>query len=64
MNMQRLSFAYYHLTSGWGGFLVFYALIAAFSLAGLKCGRGGFMNLHDLTQSTFRTLKVAATRFD
>jgi type IV secretory pathway TraG/TraD family ATPase VirD4 len=42
MNTQRLTSTYYDLTHGWHGFLLFYVLIAVFSLAGLKRGRAGF----------------------
>src|SRR5271166_3450003 len=41
MNTQRLVSEYYDLTHGWHGFLLFYILIAVFSLAGLKRGRAG-----------------------
>jgi type IV secretory pathway TraG/TraD family ATPase VirD4 len=39
MNTQRLTSAYYDWTHGWHGLLVFYVLIAVFSLAGLKRAR-------------------------
>jgi type IV secretory pathway TraG/TraD family ATPase VirD4 len=39
MNTQRLTSTYYDLTHGWHGLLIFYLLIAAFSLIGLKQGR-------------------------
>jgi phosphotransferase system glucose/maltose/N-acetylglucosamine-specific IIC component len=42
MNTQRFTSTYYDLTHGWHGFLLFYVLIAAFSLVGLKRGRAGF----------------------
>jgi type IV secretory pathway TraG/TraD family ATPase VirD4 len=41
MNTQRLTSTYYDLTHGWHGFLVFYVLIAIFSLAGLKRAHAG-----------------------
>ena len=41
MNTQRLTSTYYDLAHGWHGFLLFYVLIAVFSLAGLKRGRAG-----------------------
>jgi hypothetical protein len=41
MNTHRLTSAYYDLTHGWHGFVVFYVLIAIFSLAGLKRAHAG-----------------------
>jgi hypothetical protein len=41
MITQRLTTASHDLTHGWHGFLLVYALIAVFSLAGLKRGRAG-----------------------
>src|SRR5271170_6003174 len=41
MNTQRLTSAYADLTHGWHGVILFYVLIAAFSLLGLKRGRAG-----------------------
>jgi type IV secretory pathway TraG/TraD family ATPase VirD4 len=42
MNTQRVASAYYDLTHGWHGFVVFYVLIAIFSLAGMRRARAGF----------------------
>ena len=39
MNTQRLTSTFYDLTHGWHGLILFYVLIAVFSLAGLKRGR-------------------------
>jgi type IV secretory pathway TraG/TraD family ATPase VirD4 len=41
MNTQRLTSTYYDWTHGWHGIVVFYVLIAVFSLAGLKRARAG-----------------------
>jgi type IV secretory pathway TraG/TraD family ATPase VirD4 len=41
MNTQRFTSAYYDWTHGWHGFFVAYALIAIFSLAGLRRARAG-----------------------
>jgi type IV secretory pathway TraG/TraD family ATPase VirD4 len=41
MNTQRLTSTYYDLTHGWHGLVLFYVLIAVFSLAGLKRSRAG-----------------------
>jgi Type IV secretion-system coupling protein DNA-binding domain len=41
MNTHRLTSAYYDLTHGWHGFVMIYALIAIFSLAGLKRAHAG-----------------------
>jgi hypothetical protein len=39
MNTQRLTSIYYDLTHGWYGLVLFYVLIAVFSLAGLERSR-------------------------
>jgi type IV secretory pathway TraG/TraD family ATPase VirD4 len=60
MNTQRLTSTFTDLTHGWYGFLLVYALIAVFSLAGLKRGRAGAAQYVYWPFTSLATLLVVA----